>query len=32
VSAVVDVVLVYFLWHRDTTQYLRGVDLADREG
>ena len=28
VSAVLDVVLVYFLWHRDTTAFLRGSALA----
>jgi hypothetical protein len=30
VSAVLDVLVVYFLWHRDTTQFLRGADLAER--
>lgn len=29
VVAVLSVVLVYFLWHPDTTAYLRGVELAD---
>jgi hypothetical protein len=32
VAAVLDVVLVYFLWHRDTTRFLHGAGLAaDRE-
>ena len=29
VSAVLDVVLVYFLWHRDTNEFLRGAELAE---
>ncbi len=28
VSAVLDVVLVYFLWHRDTNAFLRGAAIA----
>lgn len=29
VAAVLDVVLVYFLWHRETNEFMRGVQLAD---
>ena len=28
VSAVLDVAVLYFLWHKDTTAYLRGAELA----
>jgi hypothetical protein len=30
VSALLDLVLVYFLWHRDTNEFLRGAALAAR--
>jgi hypothetical protein len=29
VAAVLDVVLVYFLWHRETNEFMRGAQLAD---
>jgi hypothetical protein len=29
VTAVLDLALVYFLWHRDTSEFLRGAQLAD---
>ena len=29
VAAVLDVALVFFLWHRDTNEFLRGAQLAD---
>jgi hypothetical protein len=33
VSVLLDLVLLYFLWHRDTSAYLRGAELAaGREG
>ena len=32
VAAVLDVVLIYFLWHRDTNEFLRGAQLADEPG
>jgi O-antigen/teichoic acid export membrane protein len=28
ISALLDVVLLYFLWHRDTSEFLRGAALA----
>jgi hypothetical protein len=28
VSAVLDLVLLYFLWHKDTSAFLRGAELA----
>jgi hypothetical protein len=28
-SAVLDLVVLYFLWHRDTNAFIRGVALAD---
>jgi hypothetical protein len=30
ISALLDLVLVYFLWHRDTSEFLRGAALAGR--
>jgi hypothetical protein len=30
VSALLDLVLVYFLWHKDTSEFLRGAALAAR--
>lgn len=30
-SAVLGLVLIFFLWHRDTTDFLRGVELASHE-
>lgn len=30
VSALVDLVLLYFLWHKDTNEFLRGAALAAR--
>ena len=30
VSALLDLVLVYFLWHKDTSEFLRGAGLAAR--
>ena len=30
VAAVLDVVLLYFLWHKDTSEFLRGAALAAR--
>ena len=29
VAAVLDAALVFFLWHRDTNEFLRGAQLAD---
>jgi len=29
VAAVLDVVLIYFLWHRETNEFMRGAQLAD---
>lgn len=29
VAAVLDVVLIYFLWHRETNEFMRGARLAD---
>jgi hypothetical protein len=29
VAGVLDVVLVYFLWHRETSAFMRGAQLAD---
>jgi len=29
VAAVLDVVLIYFLWHRETNEFVRGAQLAD---
>jgi len=31
VSAVLCLVLIFFLWHRDTTAFLRGVELASHQ-
>ncbi|HEX5862432.1 MAG TPA: hypothetical protein VFY58_11345 [Nocardioides sp.] len=30
VSALLDLVVLYFLWHRDTSEFLRGAALAAR--
>ena|SRR5688572_4445824 len=30
ISALLDLVLVYFLWHKDTSEFLRGAALAAR--
>jgi O-antigen/teichoic acid export membrane protein len=30
VSALLDLVLLYFLWHKDTNEFLRGAALASR--
>jgi hypothetical protein len=30
ICALLDLVLVYFLWHRDTSEFLRGAALAAR--
>jgi O-antigen ligase len=30
ICALLDLVLVYFLWHRDTSEFLRGAALAGR--
>lgn len=30
VAALLDLVLVFFLWHKDTTEFLRGAALAAR--
>ena len=29
VAAVLYVVLIYFLWHRETNEFMRGAELAD---
>ena len=30
ISALLDLVLLYFLWHKDTSEFLRGAALAAR--
>jgi hypothetical protein len=30
ISALLDLVLIFFLWHRDTSEFLRGASLAAR--
>jgi len=32
VSVVLDAILLFFLWHRDTSTYIRGAWLASHGG